>query len=134
MESSVRSTLLSVPLKSNRVDNSSRAWSTALRTSCMSTSDTTSKLGTTRPPTSDEKNAVARLDPGRYPSGQRGRAVNPLRYRYVGSNPTRPTRAFLGRTRCGPGYPARGGASALEHLLHEDDVEPPAELAADLTL
>src|SRR2546429_4294199 len=40
---------------------------------------------------------VARLDPGRYPSGQRGWAVNPLRYRYVGSNPTRPTGSPFGR-------------------------------------
>ena len=34
-----------VPLKSNRVASSRAAWSTALRTSCMSTSETTSKLG-----------------------------------------------------------------------------------------
>ena len=34
-------------LKSNRVDSSRCAWSTALRTSWWSTSETTSKLGMT---------------------------------------------------------------------------------------
>ena len=37
--------LLSVPLKSNRLAISRLAWSRAFLTSCMSTSDTTSKLG-----------------------------------------------------------------------------------------
>ena len=37
--------MLSVPLKSKRVETSRAAWSTALRTSCMSSSETTSKVG-----------------------------------------------------------------------------------------
>ena len=36
---------LPVFLKSNRVEISRDAWSTALRTSCMSSSDTTSNVG-----------------------------------------------------------------------------------------
>ena len=47
--------------------------------------------------------------PGRYPRGQRGRAVNPLRYRYVGS------------TSATPAHPP---TSASEHSLHQHDVEP----------
>ncbi len=42
---SLSSMVESVPLKSNRVVASRLAWSTALRTSCMSTSETTSKVG-----------------------------------------------------------------------------------------
>ena len=82
--------LLSVPLKSKRVASSRWAWSTALRTSCTSTSETTSKLGiavldSSRP---IAETSTARLRRrGRYPSGQRGRAVNPLRYRYVRIHP-----------------------------------------------
>jgi hypothetical protein len=48
MSLSPSSTELSVPLKSNRLAISRDAWSTALRTSCMSISETTSKLGMAR--------------------------------------------------------------------------------------
>ncbi|CFW51086.1 Uncharacterised protein [Bordetella pertussis] len=37
-----------MPLKSKRVDSSRLAWSTALVNSCLSTSETTSKLGMAR--------------------------------------------------------------------------------------
>ena len=69
---------------------------------------------------------AANVAPGRYPRGQRGRAVNPLRYRYVGSNPTRPTTADTSVTR------ARRLGS--EQSLHEHDVEPATELSADFAL
>ena len=67
------------------------------------------------------RNGAAIVDPGRYPSGQRGRAVNPLRY------------ATLVRIQPGPLARPHGRAFAhLQHRLHQHDVEPLAELAADL--
>ena len=45
---SLSSTDESVPLKSKRCEISRAVWSTALRTSCMSSSETTSKLGMAR--------------------------------------------------------------------------------------
>ena len=72
----------------------------------------------------DRSEGAAIVDPGRYPSGQRGRAVNPLRYATL--------------VRIQPGPLARLAASLCsvplrsQHLLHQDDVEPLAELAADL--
>ncbi len=45
MTSPANSKLAVMPLKSNRVPTSRLAWSTALRTSCRSTSETTSKDG-----------------------------------------------------------------------------------------
>ncbi len=45
ISSSLSSMLELVPLKSKRVESSRDAWSTALRTSWASTSETTSKLG-----------------------------------------------------------------------------------------
>src|SRR4051812_42869631 len=58
----------SVFLKSKRVLTSRCAWSTALRTSCMSISETTSKLGM--------HSSYPRQLQGRCPSGQREQTVN----------------------------------------------------------
>ena len=76
---SLSSTAESVSLKSNRVPPRRLAWSTALRTSCMSTSETTSKVGRRayRRAGAAEAGAVAVIaPPGRCPSGQREQAVN----------------------------------------------------------
>src|SRR5438132_7167035 len=69
MRSSPSSTVESVSLKSKRLLTSRLAWSTALRTSCRSTLETTSNVGMTR----------RYRDPrttGRCPSGQREQTVN----------------------------------------------------------
>ena len=68
------------------------AWSIALRTSCRSTSDTTSKVGMRATLSDDGEGRGATLRVlGRCPSGQREQAVNLSAYAYGGSNPSRPT-------------------------------------------
>ena len=75
--------------------------------------------------------------PGRYPSGQRGQAVNLLRkLRWFESNPAH-SRFAASAARPSGGRrhaPELGTASAagLQHPLHLDDVEPLAELPAHL--
>ena len=79
--SSLQLTVVSVPLKSNRCEISREAWSTALRTSWRSTSETMSKLelvlrhGGRIPPGEGRSLSCGR--PGGCPSGQRERAVKP---------------------------------------------------------
>src|SRR6478736_5212275 len=108
---------LPVFLKSKRVEISRDAWSTALRTSCMSSSDTTSNVGMARLRKviaweCGKGGLILYAAPGRYPSGQRGQAVNLLRkLRWFESNPAH-----------------------SEHPLHLDHVEPLAELASHLPL
>src|SRR5581483_4020308 len=78
---SERSMELSVPLKSKRLAISRCAWSRALRTSCMSTWDTTSKLG-----------MLAMLDAFGSVSEWPKEAVCKIAgAAYDGSNPSRPT-------------------------------------------
>ena len=82
-------------LKSKRVPISRWAWSTALRTSWRSTSDTTSKLGIAGRVTAlyhPQPPATSGSIEGRCPSGQREQTVNLPAYAYGGSNPPRPTR------------------------------------------
>ena len=82
--------LESVPLKSKRVETSRLAWSTALRTSCMSTSETTSNVGMARSFARGVENGgcYCTQAPGRYPSGQREQSVKPLRkLRWFESSP-----------------------------------------------
>src|SRR5262249_60350564 len=77
-----------VPLKSKRVASSRWVWSTALRTSWRSTSDTTSNDGMKPKLPGHYTDRLL----GRCPSGQREQTVNLPAYAYVGSNPARPTR------------------------------------------
>lgn len=44
---------------------------------------------------------LKRVGEARYPSGQRGRTVNPLAYAFVGSNPTLATRKLRGNSSIG---------------------------------
>src|SRR5215510_9486465 len=75
---SLSSTVLPVFLKSNRVLTSRCAWSTALRTSCRSISDTTSKVGMacSRRPVSRRETSVGGLvlydAPGSVPEWPKG--------------------------------------------------------------
>ena len=88
---SARSTL-SVPLKSKRVASSRCVWSTALRTSCMSTSETTSNVGMALLVSSEASEmALLLYDSGSVPEWPKGTGCKPVAQRYVGSNPTRPT-------------------------------------------
>ena len=86
----------SVFLKSKRVAASRLAWSTALRTSCMSTSETMSNVGMPsayrrHPPCRGGSARLSSPAAGRCPSGQRKQAVNLSVNTYGGSNPSRPT-------------------------------------------
>src|ERR1700736_4792474 len=89
ISSAASSRVDSVFLKSNRVATSREAWSTAFLTSCMSTCETTSKVGM----------ATRYLDgrTGRCPSGQREQTVN---------LPAQPT---VVQIRPGPLYKLAGG-------------------------
>ena len=75
-----------VPLKSNRVASSRGAWSTALRTSWRSTSDTTSKDGMAA--TLPGRYIVA---PGSVPEWPKGADCKSAGIAFGGSNPPRPT-------------------------------------------
>ena len=69
-------------LKSKRVVTSREAWSTAFLTSCMSTSETTSKVGTA---------TRYRRSPGSVPEWPKGADCKSAGTAYGGSNPPRPT-------------------------------------------
>ena len=97
-------------LKSKRVAISRGAWSTALRTSCMSSSETTSNEGMVTSRVVARTRGKSAADGlilyaarGRYPSGQRGQPVKLLRkLRWFESNPAhssaRPGFLLLGAT------------------------------------
>src|SRR5215213_246641 len=127
---------LPVFLKSKRVEISRDAWSTALRTSCMSSSDTTSNVGMARLRRvvaweRGKGGLVLYAAPGRYPSGQRGQAVNLLRkLRWFESNPAHST----SQQACARLRRASLCQGRSEHPLHLDHVEPLTELAADFPL
>src|SRR5688500_4537579 len=76
-----------VSLKSKRVDSSRCAWSTALRTSCMSSSETTSKEGMER--------RYPRQLQGSVPEWPKGADCKSAGTAFGGSNPPRPTSAEL---------------------------------------
>src|SRR5947209_16706907 len=84
---------ISVPvfLKSNRLATSRWVWSTALRTSCRSTSETTSKVGIW-------KRYLSEI-PGSVPEWPKGADCKSAGSAYGGSNPPRPTgRSLTGET------------------------------------
>src|SRR3954451_8828415 len=72
-----------VSLKSNRVEISRLAWSTAFFTSCMSTSDTTSKVGMARRYRGGPQGSV--------PEWPKGADCKSAGTAFDGSNPSRPT-------------------------------------------
>src|SRR5262249_52462102 len=69
---SPRSMALSVPLKSYRVLTSRVAWSTALRTSCSSISDTTSNVGMAPPEDREKRGCYSTSPPGSVPEWPKG--------------------------------------------------------------
>src|SRR4051812_29285289 len=73
----------SVFLKSNRVATSRPAWSTAFLTSCMSTSETTSKVGMGR--------SYRERSQGSVPEWPKGADCKSAGTAFGGSNPPRPT-------------------------------------------
>src|SRR5579884_1517147 len=95
--------LESVFLKSNRVETSREAWSTALRTSCMSTWETTSKVGT-RTRYRRKTWVGARV--------AKGADCKSAGAAYGGSNPPRPTKAR--------GSPGSVGAEAVGEPFGRD--------------